>query len=305
MLLITTFLKRKILLFSLIIVVLGIYILFNKKELPNTTYQNVNNDYVYLLDNDNYLVRTNQYVDSDSELNNIKEKINYLIINSKNNILINNNYQPLIPENTRIIDLKIDNDILKINFSKEFLNVNAKNEEKMIEALIYTLTESNNINGIMLFVDGSILDKLPNSNNVLPPLLTRDYGINKTYNLNSYKNVNHTTIYYIKNHNYLPVTFINNDSKEKIEVIIEELKSNSLNQTNLISYLKANAILEDYEILNDSINLSFNKYIFEDFNSKEILEEVKYAIYLSIRDNYHIKEVNYLYNDTLINQIKT
>ncbi len=305
MLLITTFLKRKILLFSLIIIVLGIYILFNKKELPNTTYQNVNNDYVYLLDNDNYLVRTNQYVINNDELTTIKEKINYLIINSKNNILINNNYQPLIPENTRIIDLKIDNDILKINFSKEFLNVNAKNEEKMIEALIYTLTESNNINGIMLFVDGSILDKLPNSNKVLPPLLTRDYGINKTYNLNSYKNVNHTTIYYIKDHNYLPVTFINNDSKEKIEVIIEELKSNSLNQTNLISYLKANAILEDYEILNDSINLSFNKYIFEDFNSKEILEEVKYAIYLSIRDNYHIKEVNYLYNDTLINQIKT
>lgn len=303
--LITTFLKRKILLFSLIIVVLGIYILFNKKELPNTTYQNVNNDYVYLLDNDNYLVRTNQYVINNDELTTIKEKINYLIVNSKNNILINNNYQPLIPESTRIIDLKIDNDILKINFSKEFLNVNAKNEEKMIEALIYTLTESNNINGIMLFVDGSILDKLPNSNKVLPPLLTRDYGINKTYNLNSYKNVNHTTIYYIKDHNYLPVTFINNDSKEKIEVIIEELKSNSLNQTNLISYLKANAILEDYEILNDSINLSFNKYIFEDFNSKEILEEVKYAIYLSIRDNYHIKEVNYLYNDTLINQIKT
>ena len=302
---ITTFLKRKIAFFVIIIVILGIYILFNKNEPITTTYQPVNNDYIYLLDDDNYLVRTNQYVINDNELNNIKEKINYLIIDSKNNILINNNYQPTIPKNTKIIDIKIDNDIIKINFTKELLNVSSKSEEKMIESLIYTLTESNNINGIMIFVEGNILNKLPNSNKALPPLLTRDYGINKNYNLDNYKNTNHTTIYYIKDHNYLPVTFINNDSKEKIEVIIEELKSNSLNQTNLISYLKANAILEDYEILNDSINLSFNKYIFEDLNSQEILEEVKYAIYLSVRDNYHVKEVNYLYNNQVISQIKT
>ena len=302
---ITNFIKRKIIFFSTIILILSSFILSNSNKKIKTTYQDVNRDFIYLLDSDHYLVRTTQYISNKQGIDLYKEKINYLIIDSKNNILINNHYEPLIPQNTKIIDIKKDDNILKINFSKEFLNVSAKNEEKMIESLIYTLTEDKDIEGIMIFVEGNILDKLPNSKNTLPSLLTRDYGINKTYHINNYKNTYKTTIYYIKDQNYLPVTIINNNQKEKIEIIIEELKSSSINQTNLISYLKANAILENYEILNDTINLSFNQYIFDDFTNKTIQEEVKYAIYLSIKDNYHVKAVNYLYNNEVISQIKT
>ena len=300
---ITNFLKHKIPLLLIITIILLIYSLIPNHN-ANVIYEDVFKDCVYVLNEDQYLERTKEYISASGMINQIKEKIEILTIDSNKAKLLLDGYQPLIPKNTKIIDLTIEDDIVKINFTKELLNVSASTEDQMIEAIIYTLTESEGINQVMIFVEGNILNELPNSKKNLPTTLTRDYGINKSFNLNNYKSTNKTTIYYLsKSNNYIPVTFINNDPKEKIEIIINELKSNSLNQTNLISFLKANAILEDYEILENSINLSFNQYIFDDFTNKVINEEVKYAIYLSVKDTYHINEVNYLYNQELVSKV--
>ena len=53
-----------------------------------------------------------------------------------------------------------------------------------------------------------------------------------------------------------------------------------------MSYLASNAELLDYEINENTVSLTFNNYIFEEFSNKDILEEVKYTIGLSIKDNY-------------------
>ena len=302
---ITNFFKNKIIILLLIITILFIYTLIPKNTNDQITYQSVFNDYVYLLDQDNYLVRTEALLSSTDKAALLKEKIAYLIIDSPQNILIDNAYKPLIPKNTKVLDLRIDDATVKVDFSKELLNISPALEEKMIEAIIYTLTEDDSIKEVMIFVDGANLTNLPNSHITLPKKLNREFGINKVSNLTDYKNIAKTTVYFIKDDHYLPVTLINNDNHEKVEIIINELKSNNINDPDLVSYLKASTILENYEILSNSINLSFNKYIFDDFKNKLISEEVKYAIYFSLKDNYQIKEVNYLYDNQVVSQINT
>ncbi|MBO4245549.1 MAG: GerMN domain-containing protein [Bacilli bacterium] len=302
---ITNFFKNKIIILLLIITILFIYTLIPKNTNDQITYQSVFNDYVYLLDQDNYLVRTEAIFSSNDQAALLKEKIAYLIIDSPQNILIDNAYKPLIPKNTKVLDLRIDDATIKVDFSKELLNISPALEEKMIEAIIYTLTEDDSIKEVMIFVEGTLITNLPNSHITLPKKLNREYGINKVSNLTDYKNIAKTTVYFIKDDHYLPVTLINNDNHEKVEIIINELKSNNINDPDLVSYLKASTILENYEILSNSINLSFNKYIFDDFKNKLISEEVKYAIYFSLKDNYQIKEVNYLYDNQVVSQINT
>ena len=174
----------------------------------------------------------------------------------------------------------------------------------MLEALIYSLTEISDIKGIMIFVNNNILEELPNSKTKLPDVLDRKYGINKIYEIDDIKNTSATTIYYLSEFEntkyYTPVTFINNDSEDKIEVIIEKLKSSPINQTNLMSYLASNAELLDYEINENTVSLTFNNYIFEEFSNKDILEEVKYTIGLSIKDNYAVDEVVFNANNEKI-----
>lgn len=250
---------------------------------------------IFLVDNSNYVARTSIVKSSETINEQIKEIIETLTINSKKSTYIRDGFKPIIPENTKIIDLKLDNEILTINFSKEFLTVNETNEELMLEALIYSLTELKEIKKIKIFVENIPFTKLPNSNKKLPEYLDKTYGINKIYNLNSLKETSKTTIYYLSKINdyyyYVPVTKVSNEKLERVEIIIKELKSTPIYHTNLISYLKASANMTNYELLENAISLSFNNYLIANMKEEQILEEVKYSIALSLRDTYGINEI--------------
>lgn len=250
---------------------------------------------IFLVDNSNYVARTSIVKSSETINEQIKEIIETLTINLKKSTYIRDGFKPIIPENTKIIDLKLDNEILTINFSKEFLTVNETNEEPMLEALIYSLTELKEIKKIKILVENIPFTKLPNSNKKLPEYLDKTYGINKIYNLNSLKETSKTTIYYLSKINdyyyYVPVTKVSNEKLERVEIIIKELKSTPIYHTNLISYLKASANMTNYELLENAISLSFNNYLIANMKEEQILEEVKYSIALSLRDTYGINEV--------------
>ena len=103
---------------------------------------------IFLVDNSNYVARTSIAKTSQNINDQIIEIIETLTINSKKSTYIREGFSPIIPENTKILNLALENEILTINFSKEFLNVSKENEDKMIEALIYSLTEIKEIKKI-------------------------------------------------------------------------------------------------------------------------------------------------------------
>lgn len=286
--------------------ILGIlYIFPNKNESikTNISHSNNENNIVYLIDNNKYISRVSTILTSKSKEDKIKEIINILTIDSNN--YIREGFKKVIPKNTKLLNLEIQDQLVKLNFSKELLNVDIYNEEKMIEAIVYSLTSLDNIKYISIYVEGSILNKLPNSNKKLPTILDRSIGINKEYNINNINNTTKTTIYYLSKYNdyyyYVPVTKINNDDISKIEIIIKELTSSKMLNTNLISYLNNNTELLSYNETDKSLLLNFNENILDDINTNNILEEVSYSINLSIKDNYEdVDSVLYYVNDKII-----
>ena len=271
---------------------------YNKMEqrIKYINYQLKTND-VYLIDNNNYLSRVKIATENeDKKL--IYEIINILTCNSTEQDKIPNNFKCILNENTKVNNISIKNNTLKLDLSKEFLETN--NEEQVIESLVYTLTALDNINNIIIYKDGKLLDKLPKSNITLPSTLNRNIGINKKYELTNTNKISKTNIYYINKVNdmiyYTPITLINNDSREKIEIIIDEL-SNKIIDSNLSSYLNSNTKVLNSYIENDTIHVNFNENILNDFNDNNILEEVIYTISLSINDNYNVKNVFFDVND--------
>lgn len=300
---------RRVLTATLALIIVSIIYFFpNKQNFSNinktTNYIDINKIPIYLVNKDEYLVRTTIVSTNNNELEQIKYLIEALTIDSDLKENIPQNFKPIIPKNTKIISLSLENGLLKINFSKEFLNIEKENEEKLIESLVYTLTENSNIKEIMIFINDTKLEYLPQTNIKLPTTLTRNFGINKIYDLTNIKDTSKTTIYYIGKENdlvyYIPVTKIDNNKNNKVEIIIEELKSSPIYETNLLSYLASSVKLLNYETLENQINLSFNNEILSDFNDKNILEEVKYSIALSLKDSLHVEKVNFLVNDEVI-----
>lgn len=257
---------------------------------------------IFLVDNKDYVARTSIVKNSSETIEQIKEIIEALTKNTKKSSYIRDGFKPIIPDGTKILDLKLEESILTINFSKELLNVVHCDEQKMIEAIIYSLTEIKDIKKIKILVEGKPLTNLPNSNKKLPEYLDKSYGINKIYNIDSIKETTKTTIYYLSKNKdyyyYVPVTKVSNEKTERVEIIIKELKSTPIYHTNLISYLAASANMTSYEMLENAISLSFNNYLIANIKEEDILEEVKYSIALSIRDTYGINEVIFNIPDT-------
>lgn len=299
--------KKKIILsiiILLLVITLNIIPINNNKEkniqekISYVNFELETND-VYLLDKNNYLNRVPIATKKqDEEL--IYELLNILICNSKDKDKIPNGFKCTIPENTKIININLNNETLKLNLSNEFLNMKKNLEEKVIESIVYTITNIDKIKNIIIYIDGDLLTELPNTKIKLPSTLNRDIGINKKYELTSNKNIKKTTIFYINNIEdktyYTPVTLINNDPREKIEIIIDEL-SNKLMEDNLYSYLNNNTIVLNSSIKDNIMSVNFNENILNGLDNNNILEEVIYTISLSIGENYSVEKVFFNVND--------
>lgn len=292
---------------SILFAFILVYFIPKDKELKNVkeeleyNYKDVVKEKIYLLDNNNYLGKAEIALSTNDTVTMVRELLETLITDGIGEDKIPNGFTSIIPSDTKINSIELDKGILKVDFSKELLDVKKELEEKVIESIIYTVTEVKEIDKVVIFVDGKILTKLPKSNINLPTTLDRSFGINKKYDITTFKDITPVTIYYINKHNnntyYVPVTKYINDDREKIEIIIDELTTSPIYTSNLMSYLNSNTKLLKSNIDKDLMSLEFNDYIFNDYEDKKILEEVIYTISLSIYDNYNVHEVSFI-NDS-------
>lgn len=245
---------------------------------------------VYLLNDDKLLVRTSVAVFGDNTLEDkIKSVLNNLIKTGSE--LLPNGLNAIIPKNTSILGVQMDEGIISINFSNELLDIEKNLEERMVEAIAFSLFELDGVTGVSIYVDGKNVNELFDSK--IPAVITKNWGINKKYDLKNKKDIKKFVVYYIDqidNANYyVPITKYVNDDRDKIKIIIEDLSSSYIYEPNLVSFLNQNTELINYEIDNDIMMLNFNNSIF--MSDGNILEEVVYSIMYSVFDNYEVKEV--------------
>ena len=267
----------------------------NIKEEIEYVNKEIETSTIFLLDSNNYLASASIVTNGKTIEEKAKELLQALIIDGNKQNNIPNGFKAIIPSNTQIRSLSYNENVIKVDFSEELMNTKIENEEKIIEAIVYTLTSIEDVEFVIIYMNGNLLTKLPQSKITLPSTLDRSFGINKEYDINSKNNISKTTIYYISEFNnneyYVPVTKVNNDTRSKIEIIVDELSSSNVYKPNLMTYLNSNTKLISVNEENNDLVINFNSAIFNDINTKEILEEVIYTLSMSINDNYNVNSV--------------
>ena len=266
-------------------IILTIYTISNiNSNVLRTNYEieditNIKTNTVYLLNKDNYLVKVNIFLDKDKPLKQVENIINYL---KESNKKIISNYKGYIPNDTKILDIELKDKVLYLNLS-EALKKN--NYEITIPGLIKSLLELKEIDYISIKVNNEEIDGYNK-------LLDKNISINKEYNIEDRSNINKVVIYYFSNDkNYIPVTKYTSDKREKIEIIIDELKNT--NTENLISFLNSNTELTEYKEDNNVMILNFNKYLIDDKNIVNYnLEEIANSVFA----NYDVLSVMFKVN---------
>lgn len=263
---------------------------------------------IYLLDTNGYVARTTIKSENLDSKETALDVAKGLIIDGEKSHIIPNGFRAIIPAGTEILGLNLENKTLTINFSKDLLNINEKDEEKMIEAIIYSLTSIEGIDKVTIQVEGKTLENLPHSKKNITFPQDKKYGINKKYDLTTTSSIESYTVYYVCQQNddqyYVPVTkYINNKGEDKIKIIVDELSTSPIYETNLMSYLDTNVVLKDYSLEENQLKLNFNEAILSD-NNKHILEEVIYTLGLSMEENYNVKTVMLFVNNQEIYKIE-
>lgn len=243
--------------------------------------------YVYTLNDDGFVSKTSVYVSKTLTLEErIKEKLEIMVEENNKNALLPSYFNPILPENTKIEEVKVEDSLVKVYFSKELMNITEEQSEKMIEAITYTIIDEN-ILGIEIYVDNEMLKYVPHTKKEIPAMLTKDFGINKDYNLSSTNNIIKLVMTYYGNENgkyyEIPVTKYVNDEREKIEIIFDEL-TNFFAGVNLITLIDEVNII-DYEITKDIVKINIEK---------SLSDEEENILFSSIFNNYDVKKIELL-----------
>ena len=248
---------------------------------------------IFLLDKNNYVSKTTISVKSIEKEKLALDLLNSLVIDGINKNKIPSSFKAIIPKNTTIDKVKVDNEHILVSFSEDILK-EENNKEKMIECIVYTLTSIPNIKYVNILVNEK-------ENNYFKNEYTRDIGINKKIDITSLNDINNVTIYYVSSNNnvnyYIPVTKYINSKDDKINIIINELSSKSSYESNLMSYLNNETKLMSYTLEDNDLNLYFNEAILNSKKDNKILEEVIYSISYSIKDSIEVSNIHFYVND--------
>lgn len=250
---------------------------------------------VYTKTMDNLVALATIYADDKEKIEDkVKSILETIIEKNDKNSLLPDYFRPILPANTKILSVELNNDVLKVNFSKELLNVKLEDSNEMIESIVYTLTEFDEVLGVSILVEGKTLKYIPNTKSTLKEVITRDYGINKIYDITSSSDFEVVTLYYLTgsdNLYYAPVTKYLNSKEEKLEIIVEELSNRYNLNKNLKSFLNDGLEILNYKIMENKIIIDFNDKIYENKSSKEVNSNAINSIVYSVFASYDIDNI--------------
>ena len=230
---------------------------------------------VFLLNKENLLVKTNIFMTQQEEK--IPYIIDYLKEDNKN---IKSNLNGYLSKNTKLLNYQLDGDTLYLDFSKELLTKDKQKNDKIITGLVYSLLEIEEIKNISITIEKEPLKDYPK-------ILNKNIGINNEYKIKKRNDIQKVVIYYLdQENNYLPITKYINDKRNKIEIIIEELKNSERNK---ISPLNTNTKLLDYREEENVCYLNFNEYLLD--QNEDTKNKTLNTIAYSIFENYEVNMV--------------
>jgi len=263
--------------------------IFKEVEVVRTNFEieditGIVTDDIYLINDNGLLVRNSIFIDSKKLDDKVLEILNNLY--EKNNSQYPDGLSGVIPNDVGINNISIDEGVVTINFSNELLDVSSDRIKIIITSIVYSLTELDDVDSVVILVEDKIIDGYEGN-------LNRDIGINNKYLFNNRNNISKVVIYYLEEIDnslyYVPVTKYLNDDRDKIKIIIEELTTSYIYEPNLMSFLDNKLKLVDYREEGDVLFLNFNDYFFD--SGDKVLEEVVYSIAYSVFESYDVNMI--------------
>ena len=173
---------------------------------------------------------------------------------------------PSLPQGTEVLGMTIRDGLAKVDFNASFLQSSDKKAElNAINSVVYTLTEFPSIDQVKILVDGKILEKTPNGNQIKGVYNREDINLETTVATST--EMVPVTLYFKGgnsngNFNYfVPVTRMVTKSPNQIKTALEELVKGPADNTGLVSVLPKDTMVLDVIQKDGEVLVNFSKEI--------------------------------------------
>ncbi len=225
-----------------------------------------------------------------------RQVLEYLVAGGPLNEILPDGFRAVIPQDT-VVDVKLEDGTITADFSKEFGTYNPEDEAKILQAITWTLTQFDNVNNVVISVNGYKLDEMPVNSTPIPTDLSRADGINiDNSGVVDITNSRPVTLYfYVQNEDaeyYVPVTKrIENTGDDRVSAVVNALIDGPNMSSNLISEIHQDVKLLGAKVEDGNVTLDFNEAIFGSFNEKMISKHVINSLVLSLTEQPEVKSV--------------
>jgi germination protein M len=131
---------------------------------------------VYLLDPDGYVVPVT--LDLPKVEGSAKQVLNYMVQGGPIEELMPNGFSALLPEGTKILGMTIKEGVATVDFSPEFKNYSADQEQKIVDGITFALTSFPSIKEVRVWINGYPQEVMPVGGTPVSSL-SRENGINR------------------------------------------------------------------------------------------------------------------------------
>ncbi|NMD70682.1 sporulation protein [Bacillus sp. DNRA2] len=253
---------------------------------------------LYLIDKDGYVVPQTMALEQKEGI--AKQALEYLVVNGPVSEMLPNGFQAVIPADTQVsVDIK--DKVAVVDFSKEFANYKKEQEQQILEAVTWTLTQFDSVDSVKLQMNGKVLKEMPVNGTPISAKQSRANGINiDAEDVVDISNTKAVTVYFVGgetgNYYYVPVTRrVDNKVKNNIEAAVNELVKGPSYTTDLQSEFAAGVeLLDKPKIENGKVTLNFNEAIFGGFKEKIISNHLLNSLVLSLTEQKGIESVSIL-----------
>ncbi|MEH7236243.1 GerMN domain-containing protein [Bacillus sp. JJ1562] len=225
-----------------------------------------------------------------------RQVLEYLVAGGPLNEILPDGFRAVIPQDT-VVDVNLKDGTITADFSKEFANYNPEDEAKILQAITFTLTQFENVNNVVISVNGYQLDEMPVDGTPIPADLSRADGINiDNSDVVDITNSRPVTLYFFVQNEageyYVPVTKrIENTEDDRVSAVVNALIDGPNMSSNLISDIHQDVKLLSAKMEDGKVTLDFNEAIYGSFDENMISKHVINSLVLSLTEQPEVKGV--------------
>ena len=260
----------------------------DEKKGTNVTGENTVLTQLYLIDKNGYVVpRTFALPYTESVA---KQALEYLVKGGPIDNMLPDDFRAVLPEGTEV-SVDIQDGVATVDFSNEFQEYAPEDEVRILESIVWTLTQFDSVKSVKLKMNGYPLTEMPVNKTPINGDLTKKVGIN--IDLNGVVDITNTrpvTVYYIVQNDkeiyYVPVTKrVSIKEGDLVKAVVKELVNGPDVSTPLFTALMYDVeLLDDPKIQNGVATLNFNENIFSSYDKKVISDQVLNSLVLSLTE---------------------